>query len=72
MTRWLAPSICTWTPAKPEPLTRLVMISWACCMDAVDGSLPSAVWAVSVTCVPPCRSMPSFGLLEPFVKKTSA
>ncbi len=70
--RWLEPSIVTCAPTTPEPLTRLVMICWACFIDDEDGALPSSVSAVSVIWVPPCRSIPSFGEFDPSVKNTNA
>ncbi len=47
------------------------MMSRAWLIEDLDGSDPSAVCACSVTRVPPCRSIPSFGVLEPGVKNTS-
>ncbi len=72
MTSWSAPSTCTCAPATPEPLTRRSMMSLAWFIASRDGVDPSAVRALSVILVPPWRSMPSFGVLEPGVKNTSA
>ncbi len=71
MTR-LSPSITTSEPDTPRPLTRALMICSAWFSASRVGLEPSGVRAVSVTRVPPCRSIPSFGLacLLP-VRKTS-
>ena len=61
MTR-LSPSTTTSEPDTPRPLTRALMICCACPSASRVGAEPSGVRAVSVTRVPPCRSMPSFGL----------
>lgn len=71
MTSCRAPSIWISAPATPDPLTRLSMMERACAIWALVGSDPSVVRAVSVMRVPPCRSMPSLGVLEPGVKNTS-
>ena len=60
MTR-LSPSTMTSEPDTPRPLTRAPMICCACDSASRLGREPSGVRAVSVTRVPPCRSMPSFG-----------
>ncbi|AMC51612.1 Uncharacterised protein [Mycobacterium tuberculosis] len=71
MTR-LSPSTTTSDPDTPSPLTRALMICCACASASRLGAEPSGVRAVSVTLVPPCRSMPSLGAvcLSP-VKNTS-
>ena len=68
----LSPSMTTSEPDTPSPLTRSLMICWAWFSASRVGADPSGVRAVSVTRVPPCRSMPSLGLacLSP-VRKTS-
>ena len=71
ITRFLVPSIWISAPVTPEPLTRLSMIVLACCIWSRVGSEPSRVRAVSVILVPPCRSMPNFGVLEPGVRNTN-
>ncbi len=69
----LSPSRTTSAPLTPRPLTRCSMICWACTSWSRGGEPPSTVRATSVTRVPPCRSMPSFGAGLPSpVKKTSA
>ncbi len=67
----LSPSTTTSEPDTPRPLTRALMISCAWSSASRVGREPSGVRAVSVTRVPPCRSMPSFGsaCLSP-VRKT--
>lgn len=60
MTR-LSPSTTTSDPDTPSPLTRALMICCACASASRLGAEPSGVRAVSVTLVPPCRSMPSLG-----------
>ena len=67
------PSWLTSEPLMPIPLTRVSMICRAWSRDSLGGGWPFGVRAVSVTRVPPCRSMPSFGegLWSP-VKNTSA
>ena len=69
----LLPSITTSEPDTPRPLTRVSMMPCACWRLSRLGALPSGVRAVSVTRVPPCRSMPSLavGDLSP-VKKINA
>src|SRR6476469_4389321 len=69
-TSWDDPSIWTCAPTTPEPLTRRSMMSRAWFIDWRDRSPPSTVCACSVTLVPPCRSMPSLGDLEPGSRKT--
>jgi hypothetical protein len=71
MTR-LLPSMITSDPDTPRPLTRSLMICWAWLSASRVGGEPSGVRAVSVTRVPPCKSMPSLGsaFLSP-VRKTS-
>ena len=59
MTR-LSPSTMTSEPETPSPLTRALMICWACDNASRLGRDPSGVRAVKVTRVPPCKSMPSF------------
>src|SRR5699024_636915 len=72
MTR-LSPSVTTFAPDTPRPLTRDSMILRAWSRLASLGALPSGVRAVSVTDVPPCRSMPSCGVgSRSPVKNTSA
>ncbi len=58
----LLPSRRTSVPLTPIPLTRRSMIWRAWFRDSREGWPPSGVRAVSVTRVPPCRSMPSFGV----------
>ena len=48
-------------PETPNPFTRSLMICWAWSSASRVGGEPSGVRAVSVTRVPPCRSMPSLG-----------
>ena len=71
MTR-LEPSMMTSDPDTPRPFTRALMICCAWLRASRVGAEPSGVRAVSVTRVPPCRSMPSLGLacLSP-VRNTS-
>jgi len=62
MTIRFEPSMTTVPPVTPEPLTRFSMICLAWFIDALDGVLPASVFAVKITCVPPTRSRPSFGV----------
>ncbi|OBG65859.1 hypothetical protein A5702_19390 [Mycobacterium sp. E3339] len=57
----LSPSTTTSEPETPSPLTRALMICCAWASASRLGREPSGVRAVSVTRVPPCRSMPSLG-----------
>ncbi|OBJ75095.1 hypothetical protein A5626_02115 [Mycobacterium marseillense] len=57
----LSPSTTTSEPETPSPLTRAPMICCACASASRLGREPSGVRAVSVTRVPPCRSIPSLG-----------
>ena len=52
MTR-LSPSTTTSEPETPNPLTRALMICWACASASRLGRDPSGVRAVNVTRVPP-------------------
>ena len=58
----LVPSSTTSAPLTPSPFTRCSMIVCACRSCSRGGSPPDSVRAVSVTRVPPCRSMPSLGV----------
>ena len=66
------PSRTTSAPLTPSPFTRCSMIVCACRSCSRGGSPPDSVRAVSVTRVPPCRSMPSLGVGLSPVKNTSA
>ena len=68
----LVPSRTTSAPLTPRPFTRCSMIDCACRSCSRGGSPPDSVRAVSVTRVPPCRSMPSLGVALSPVKNTSA
>ena len=69
----LLPSTRTSEPETPMPFTRVSMICRARLRFCGLGAWPSGVAAVSVTRVPPWRSIPSFGLSEPPpVKNTRA
>ena len=57
----LLPCVTTWAPLTPRPFTRELMICCACANCCASGGLPSRVRAVSVTVVPPLRSIPNLG-----------
>ncbi len=62
MTIWSVPWMTTVASVTPDPLTRFSMICLAWFIDDFDGVLPASVFAVKITCVPPTRSSPSFGV----------
>src|SRR5581483_8235104 len=69
----LLPSCTTSAPLTPSPLTRWSMMPRASVSCSLVGGAPVSVRAVSVTRVPPSRSMPSLGCgLRSPVKNTSA
>jgi hypothetical protein len=61
-TIWSLPSTTTVAWVTPLPLTRSSMIALAWFIADSDGVLPSGARAVKVICLPPTRSMPSFGV----------
>jgi hypothetical protein len=70
-TSWLLPCRTTVASVTPELLTRSVMIDCACAMALDGGVLPSVVFAVKMTWVPPSRSRPSFGVCRVPGQKTA-
>jgi hypothetical protein len=54
---WL-PSVWTWAPELPVPLTRAKMMEMASFISALDGTPPVGVVAFIVTWVPLDRSSP--------------
>jgi hypothetical protein len=59
---WSDPWIWTVAWVTPVPLTRSARMLRACCMLSLGGVAPFCSLAVNTTCVPPTRSMPSFGV----------
>ena len=70
-TSWSSPWMTTVASVTPVPLTRSSMICLACSMAEVDGVLPCGAFAWKITCWPPTRSRPSFGVWRSPGRKTS-
>ncbi len=59
------PCTATSDSATPRPLTRCRMISTVCCNCSSLMLAPSSMGVgARITCVPPCRSSPSRGVLD--------